>query len=438
MFKRNLVYIPNNLNLDNMLVRYEPQFNYNIDFFKYVISKITLENLLKKKKTEKKKGFVNLNAAILSNYNKPYRKHLDYLITHGIIIENSTYSKVKNTSKSFKLAEKYLTSPVVNIINDKKINNQINNRKVEENITDIDYLEKWFNTELKIDKKNAKAEIKRLYNVDISNTNNSKIKIERAKLKRYTMKIALKKLIDGDFYHHKDNTTGRYHTNLTGIKKELRLFIRYDNKQLVEIDIINCQPFLSLALLDKHLYSINNMTNRIMQYNNNFDLEKYTTEILDISTYSMSINDYKNDVLNDKLYTNLANEYNKIYKKNHTRKDGKIGFYNAVFDNFDELNRRPYMQIFKQLYPDVYTAFSLIKKSSYRTLACILQNLEADLILNNVCKSIDNYNNTIPIFTIHDCIITTKENQLLVENTLKDTFKNKFGLVVNIKNTDYL
>lgn len=57
------------------------------------------------------------------------------------------------------------------------------------------------------------------------------------------------------FYCDVDNNIGRFHSNLTNLKKELRSCITYDGLKLVNIDVRNSQPFLSTCLLEAKFWS---------------------------------------------------------------------------------------------------------------------------------------------------------------------------------------
>lgn len=76
---------------------------------------------------------------------------------------------------------------------------------------------------------------------------------------------------------------------------------------------------------------------------------------------------------------------------------------------------------------------SMIKSKSHPTLAVILQNLEADLILNQTCKIISEKNSEIPLYTLHDSIITTEENVEFVQNEMISVLSQNLGISPSIK-----
>jgi hypothetical protein len=75
--------------------------------------------------------------------------------------------------------------------------------------------------------------------------------------------------------------------------------------------------------------------------------------------------------------------------------------------------------LFKKTFPTVYKIISKIKKERHATLAIILQRLESELFLQKCCKIIYEERPDIPIFTLHDSIITTKENIEYVKSIIE-------------------
>ena len=56
-------------------------------------------------------------------------------------------------------------------------------------------------------------------------------------------------------------------------------------------------------------------------------------------------------------------------------------------------------------------------------MACTLQYIESQLIIQGVCKTVAENNPEIPLFTIHDSIATTEEYVDYVEQVMKDIIK---------------
>jgi hypothetical protein len=82
--------------------------------------------------------------------------------------------------------------------------------------------------------------------------------------------------------------------------------------------------------------------------------------------------------------------------------------------------------------------FKLLKEVHHSKLAILLQYIEARCILHNVCKEISKQYPDLPIFCVHDCIVTTIGNQDIILKIMKDklieitsnepSFKTEFWL----------
>ena len=58
----------------------------------------------------------------------------------------------------------------------------------------------------------------------------------------------IRRIAEGDFFSIPDSY-GRFHSNLTNLKKTLRPFLRYRDSELVNLDIANSQPMVFCLLL---------------------------------------------------------------------------------------------------------------------------------------------------------------------------------------------
>ena len=72
-------------------------------------------------------------------------------------------------------------------------------------------------------------------------------------------------------------------------------------------------------------------------------------------------------------------------------------------------------EVFRNLYPGVESLIGIIKCSDHRVLSILLMRMEAYLILDVVCEKLCELHPDLPIFTIHDSLLTTEGNEKLVE-----------------------
>lgn len=73
-------------------------------------------------------------------------------------------------------------------------------------------------------------------------------------LKRLKALYAIDRIQRKDFHFLLDDKGGRFHSNLTNLKSELRNYLSWKGHKLVSLDIKNSQPLLSLMFLDPKWY----------------------------------------------------------------------------------------------------------------------------------------------------------------------------------------
>lgn len=236
----------------------------------------------------------------------------------------------------------------------------------------------------------------------------------------------------------------RVHTNITSLAKSLRSFLSFFGQKLVMLDITNSQPFfLSVLLVD--------------WYRNRHSLESFS------SLYSSETGALKratNDIIKDcflspgegragtvhydapfaslakrlSLFRNLPSdvfdyvrmtEQGDIYEcladvfGVNARQRAKDMFIKTVM--YMKSGRIPAQVKFQEKFPNVYEVMVELKRKDYRRFAHLLQRAEAAFVIHRVCERIMREVPEMPILTIHDCLLTTAENQ----STLASIFREE-------------
>ena len=271
---------------------------------------------------------------------------------------------------------------------------------------------------------------------------------------------------------------GRVHSNLTRLSKRLRPFLRYNGMPLTNIDIKNSQPlFMSLILkgyklkgkalgissfrkktynpysevesqycvfeeeLEKLKLQRKNKEENQSQNDENQSSKKeeislppllplhYDVKNI-ISSYSSKTYDdffwhsdeelFLNLVQGGKLYETLMEE------SNQTREQTKETLFRCWY------GKRKVPPSFRNLFPTVADVANDVKKKDYRRLAQLLQTYESTLMIYRVCERIRLEKPGVPIFTIHDSIMTTPENVETVKAYIRQAFR-EVGLSVSLK-----
>jgi hypothetical protein len=213
------------------------------------------------------------------------------------------------------------------------------------------------------------------------------------------------RIMNGDISYKVDNTSGRFHSNITNMSKKLRPYLRINDEQLVNLDIKNSQPYLSTILLtnpEKVSY---------LTKNHAFAMLLKSLKV----SLNQDVNKYISLVNSGQIYEYLMTEFSKEGLE-LTRDETKVQVLRILFARNrmpkDEENRKA-RQIFKNRFPKVHQIFSKIRGSeqgdkftSYKRFAILLQRIESHLMLDVILKRIyKELPGTIAI-TVHDSIMT--------------------------------
>ena len=105
---------------------------------------------------------------------------------------------------------------------------------------------------------------------------------------------------------------------------------------------------------------------------------------------------------------------------------------NRFFGQIDAVSKR----IFREAFPTVYRLFAVIKQKDKRNLPILLQRIESHLVLQVVTKRIAKDRPELPLFTIHDSVITTKGNEEYVKEIITSEIEKAVGFAPKLK-TEY-
>lgn len=444
--------IPSSIDLESLLKKYPPKFKrpYKIDYFYYFIE--LLCDMMEYNDLDGNGGYVNLSSKLMQGIVHNYKEYLDYLLEHRIIRTDNIYI---NGSKSYgyvlnkldydaEIQQIAVKSSLVRKNRAKK------NRALEQEMKTTHakycYLTKWFNDKLQIDAEGAYAKIEELFPEPTGAIRGVRKGKASRTTKKYSAKLAVQKLATGNFYYKIDENVGRFHSNLTNIKKELRHYITYDGKPLVNIDIKNSQPLLSTILLDPSFYDLQKKPRYINIYNipssfnlltNNKHKHTYTDTIIMLVKVMQSI-----DIKKVNKYTTIAKSgdfYHQLSKEVFPRRifdkaEIKKLTYTVFFSNNRSIQGMHYIgkRNFRKIFPDVYRVFSIIKRKNHRALSHILQRIESEIMIQKVSQRISIENPRLPIFTIHDSIVTTDGNQDYVSRVIEEEAYNLTGLKISL------
>lgn len=305
-----------------------------------------------------KKDNIKLSSKIMKKlYGGSYLRYIEYLIEKQFIFMYKNYS-VGNKSKCYKMTDQakdigYLS---VNIEMPKKLIS-----KMEIIKRNFDGVDDYVKNKL----------INDLYSIDIDIDSSltwidSNITDEKA---NFINETTCNKISRKDIYYSFDNY-GRFHTNFTVLKKEIRTnFLKFGEDKLREIDISNSQPFfLYLLMKEKGFKDFNG-----------FDV----------------------DVLSGKIYEKFIENTSKEV----SRKEVKVNVYSILFGR--TLSKNYWHGMFNSMYPEVYQWIVDYKKEhkNYKIIAQELQALESQFMFKQLIPTIMYHNSDIKMITVHDSVM---------------------------------
>ena len=153
-----------------------------------------------------------------------YHHYFTYLQEGGVIQINRQYLPGIR-SRGYKLADEYIQQDFIQQrLMRKSLTRHFPDQLARKNWVEQHYghLTKWFNSDLQIDYMGALAHLEHLYDYEAK-----RIGIRDAARRFHLRKIGLNKMRSGLFAYSIDSTSGRFHSNLTTLKSELRNFITY-------------------------------------------------------------------------------------------------------------------------------------------------------------------------------------------------------------------
>lgn len=439
--------IPATIDLESKLKDHPPSFRWTkIDYFYHIIDLIV--QLTEHEDLDNNAAFVNLSSRQLQAFNYNYKQYVQYLIDQYIIV----------TDKHFIIGAKslgYKLNPFLGYgydIANIRVRDHICRRKKFKELreakksatTNYPALTKWFNSNLKID---VDAAIRKIDEMFPKPTGGIKgpLRYHRKYAKRpdqgsKRLKAlgAIKRLAKKEFYYTIDDNVGRFHSNLTNIKRELRHYITYDHQKLVNIDIKSAQPFLSQMLLQPKFYletKANTLT--IHQFplikqvlttppctkraTTHYVMLVKAVQNIDIQEFKRYSGFIKSGLFYEKLHDLLYPRAGRIDKAAF-----KIEVYRLLFSK--NRSQSDFKKLFKSHFPHIYRIFMLYKRSDHSLLARLLQSMESKIMIQAVSGRISREAPELPIFTIHDSMATIVGREEYVKNVLIEEAKRLTGM----------
>ncbi|MFV9483251.1 hypothetical protein ACNI3T_05395 [Christiangramia sp. ASW11-125] len=300
-------------------------------------------------------------------------------------------------------------------------------------------------------------------------------------------------IMNFEFYVLKYSRNGkddRLHSIFTRMPSDLKQFVQFEGRKLIEVDITNSQPlFLVLLLKEIRLsfdnYEKNNLTiedvkkkvRKIINgyINNRYRCEYYTN----IDKYRIDTNKLSNNIstilsrssepidftdvlqfeklvkegtiyeyigtvlLERKSIWETGNEYCvKLFKRNKNaqeiekfsslRKCAKIVMLNALYSPANTKGLKAINDLRKE-FPNLFMVLDAIKADRSEDFPIYLQRMEAKFILDNCSKRISMENPEMLLVSRHDSLSTTEDYAEVLYRKVQEMFSKYLGFDVKLQ-----
>ena len=366
-----LQYVPSKL-LD---IKYE-KFKYKeVLLNKYVLYTL-INNIIFTYYRERYNNVV-LNAEVLKmKIGRNYNKYVEYLI------ENNIIEKVKNhlagsISRTYKICDSIISNKEIKRVKNYNISYLFDSKFVtqssESNLIKESVKDRLIKDLFKIDLDSYRASIDLILDIDFSDVAIAKDVLSGYDLYNWNLGN-IDKILNKEIYYKIDDY-GRFHSNFTNLKSEVRKnALSINGRPIYEFDIPNSQPTFLLLCIKKHM-------------------AKYE---VDKNEYD----EFKDLVISATLYDVLGDMWG-IKSKRKVKKQ----LFAILYGEMKYANRNKQLYKFREKFPTIYNFMVLYKKANtYKVIAHELQRMESDMIYNHILDYIYEEFPDIIVFTVHDCI----------------------------------
>jgi hypothetical protein len=467
-----IIYVPHNIDLEEVTRNNPPSFEFDHEYAYFILYDIIKQSYGKFQKiknwsefhnTKRVKSYmVRRSSKDLQNDRRDYKMHFDYLYQNNILWRAEYSEKV---NRGYQLAPKYFGEQVRFI----KIQNPKTLRllKPKDDARDARYpLNKWFDAKLSIDTKSASEGL----NLSFNDDRNYYKYIKNCQL--------IVNLNNGDInFSRREYSDDRLHSDFTKFPSVLRKHLRYDGESLGEVDISSSVPFFMYYLF-LSIVDISQINQEV--YTNFFKKPRFYEPALK-KTVGMvkldpdEVEQFGKDILEGNYYRQFIDMFNDEYYISNSRYELKREFNYSDDDRLKIIKTRMLswpnarvtdfkseQAVFKKLYPTIFDFLTKFKRRRYiaregifkkkaekiakeskidiketfqqhKKVSHLFLQLESYMMLDIVARKLNKSRTKIPFFTLHDCIITTKDNVEELKRFMEEVFITVVGVSPNFK-----
>lgn len=428
-----------------------------IDNALYIVGLITeLESNHRNQSEEEFDNYIPLDSQLLKKVISKYNTYLELLVDEEFL-DKKNYSTDKRRSNSFKIKDKYLestewqsyelTNPILLKNFDEKGLSEHHKVKWEQVEQQRPHLIRFFDYDFRMETDKAYQAA-----MEKSGDNDRSFRTSLQIITEFRKKIWKASIsIDGD---------NRLHTNLTRCPKAIRQFISYDGESVVGCDIKSSQPFFLAVLVTAIVKKDKSLLEKIKATKilNNEVIDQLFSLELDVD----ELRRYANEILNGDIYLSLAehiefkyNEdgkpYRDVYNSKGIRKRGEFKPRRSVpYKSERDLVKQVFMEIlysspdtripeatvFRKQYPSIHKIVTCLHDNNVK-FSYLLQYIEAYILLDEVAFRFSKEFPDIPIWSIHDSLVTTEQHKETLKDFIVKEIKSITGLKPKVEYEDW-
>lgn len=398
------------------VMRSPPKFNFRIELAFFFLHLVALRRLRDPNNDDLEEEYVRLDSKLLQHYSYNSKEYFDYFVKSQIL-KKRNYSTDKARSNSYSFTDQsddnFNLFTKVDLISLRNLKNIEVVDKYDGKIEKCEHLVKWFYEGLTIDYNGVLCEIQKETNF----------------LKKQSAFVSIQKLMNKELWFKRNSKSdNRLHTWLTNFPKKYRKFLRFNDEKLINHDIKASQPYFLVALTEELLKEkqIRKKVYSTLMFKN----LKNITQILHSSAFKQEYEMIKKWILQDDFYTKISEvmfdnqetlERMEWIGKGRNAKPVKISYQTKremekkltlrlfyIDTNSSSFKKDNDFKKFDEKFPQFSRFLKELKKHNYKDLSKLMQNKEAYCILDVVTKEISCLYPDMPLFTIHDSIMTTQ------------------------------
>ena len=268
--------------------------------------------------------------------------------------------------------------------------------------------------------------------------------------KRYSYHASLSLIEDKRFRYFKRNrTNGRLDTNLTSLKKDLRVYLLGNN---ASIDLTNSQPFILSQILSdilekiiminpraddkekfitiplcRHFFEVDFI--KMFGYQAVKDLRKIRQKIL--SEANGELLKFQSSCARGSFYDDFLLQIgDPSLSRDIIKKSMLAAIYSRNSIDKGSFFSTPYQiekERFASVYPTIADIIKVLKQKDHRNLSILLQRIESTIFIDRICPRLVKVG-IVPL-TIHDSVIVKEDQAEKTMEICRDVFMELFRVI---------